>query len=126
VVLWRFIAHLDNGKSYVSDGYFLIETSYFIGEELPDKIIPATAVERLLQWPTTHAFGIDDLESAEKSTLYWAPRKLLLNGAYIDYAKDTPLKAELRFEAGDAIDPVLICDGSQVIGAVMPVKLHGA
>ena len=120
-VQWRMHCDLDDGRRLISDGSLLIEASYFPSVSVPEKSVPSTAPQRLLQSSTDHEFGLGDLQK-NAAGRYVAPGPIQLNQKYIDLLRASSLKATLRFRAKGANDPVLILDGQKVVGVVMPIK----
>jgi hypothetical protein len=122
VVQWRAHCDLDDGRRLLTDGSLLLESRYVPNVPVPEKTVPAEGAQRLLQSETDHEFGLADLDRKAAGGHYVAPRGIHLNRKYVDLLRGSPLKATVRFRAKGANDPVLILDGKDVVGVMMPMK----
>src|SRR4051812_8830235 len=57
-VQWRFHSVLDDGRRFVSDGSFLLESRYLPDVTVPEKSVAPQGVQRLLQSATDQEFGL--------------------------------------------------------------------
>ena len=100
----------------------MLESSYIAASNVPTRTLSAQTVESLLARKTTYEFGFNDLKSTGAAGNYQAPQNILLNKRYISYFKSLPASPRLRFRAEGPLDPVLIADGTKIIGIVMPME----
>lgn len=118
-IIWNAQSKLADGRQLLTDGSLILDSRYISDAPLPKKAIPSQNVQRLLQSDTDHEFDLDDLEKGAGGH-YVAPRSVKLNNKYIDFLRRA--KASIRFRAKGPMDPILILDGEDVVGVVMPVK----
>jgi len=121
-VVWNAVSKFDDGRQFLTDGSFLLDSRYAPAEDIPKKNIPPQSVQRLLDSKTDHDFGFADLGKTPTDH-YLAPGPIQLNRIYVDYLRKTSLSGTLRFKAGGQYNPVLILDGDKVVGVVMPMKM---
>lgn len=120
-ISWLAIVHLPDGRRFVTDACLLLDMEYVIAGPIPIETAPAQKVEHLLGWNTTHEFDLAELRTTGPSGHYWAPRRILLNRKYVEYLRRISVREHLYFRASVPYDPVLIFDGNNIIGALMPM-----
>jgi hypothetical protein len=88
---------------------------------IPDKKIPTQSAERLLRSETNREVGLGDLAPAESGERYVAEGLVHLSSRYIDLLRNAPGNASVRLRFRGPTDPVVITDGKESVGVVMPV-----
>jgi hypothetical protein len=122
-VQWRFYSDFADGRRFLTDGSLVLDAHYIPGEPVPQRSLPPESVQRLLRADTDHEFGLSDLLSTGgPNDHYRGPGPVVLNRKYVDLLRGLTFKDALRFRAKGGGDRVLLVDGGQVIGVVMPVK----
>ena len=121
-IAWTIVSQLADGRKFFSDNCIMLESSYIAAGGVPTRTISAQTVESLLARKTTHEFGFNDLKSTGVAGNYQAPQNILLNKRYISYLKSLPTSSRFRFRAEGPLDPVLVADGTKIIGIVMPME----
>src|SRR4051812_14436298 len=121
-VQWRFHSVLEDGRRVISDGGFLLGARYVPDVPVPEKGVAPQGVQRLLQSATERGFGMSDLERKAGGGNFVAPGGVELNRRYVECLRGSRLQETVRFRAKGANDPVLILDGTKVVGVMMPIK----
>lgn len=119
---WSHIVHMKDQRIFVTDGSLLIDASYASVSETPLKTTPESTVLSLLSSATQHEFRFDMLESLENAR-FRLPNGAVLKGLYVSFLSQISLRNEdLSLRAGGPANVVVLMDGRQVIGALMPMR----
>lgn len=120
---WVATCTLPDGTRFAADGYIILDTTFLKPNvSLPEKTLPAETFLRVLDWPAEHFFGIESLTKEQSGKYYFGPRDLLVNGKYVDFLLTLKFNFRLYFRANKPNDPIVLFDGNQRIGALMPMK----
>lgn len=118
---WQVMSRLPDGRVFVSDRSLLLDKDYAQPKKLPNETVPAETVEKLLTWPTRNTFTFEHL-SRDSNGNYRGLHNIIINGKYVDFLTSIEGYERLHFYANEALDPVLIVDGGNIVGVVMPMK----
>jgi hypothetical protein len=122
-VEWRFNSDFPDGRRFISDGGLVIDSRYVAGITIPEKSLPPDNVKRLLDSKTDREFKLSDVNPMTGGEHYLAPGPIQLNRKYVDILRASPKSGSLSFRSKGSTDPVLIMDGNEAVGVVMPMKM---
>ena len=117
------VVHLRDGRTFVSDGRFLLDAALAKPAATPSKILgEATAkiVDGYLTAPLTDEFSVSQLATRDGN--YVAPSGVLLNAAYIDYLRQNLPASRLRLRMKSGLEPVVILLDGKSVGLLMPMR----
>jgi formylglycine-generating enzyme required for sulfatase activity len=119
---WTHSISLPDGRIFVTDQSLIIESSYVSVPKAPEGSAPANSIVTLLAAPTQSRFGLDSLEM-KGSEQFRLPNGCLLKGVYVSVLSAlTPSSGEVFLNTNGPLDVIVISDGSDIIGALMPIK----
>jgi hypothetical protein len=119
---WTHSVSLPDGRIFVTDQSLIIESSYVSVPVAPEGSAPANSIVTLLAAPTQSRFGLDSLEM-KGSEQFRLPNGCLLKGVYVSVLSAlTPSSGEVFLNTNGPLDVIVISDGNDIIGALMPIK----
>jgi len=122
-ISWQYRANFPDGRKFITDKNLILDMAYLSLDKEPQQIISHQQIERLFTWETTIDFGLNDLTLTASSGNFWAPNNILLSKKYLQILQTLTPNESIRFYGSQPHSPVLIFDGDQIIGALMPMKL---
>jgi hypothetical protein len=89
---------------------------------LPDRVFPASVLERQLSAQLPDEFRMSQLSPSPDGRTYRAPSGVALNQTYIDFLRRTLPQAQVRLRMSRGLEPVIILLDSKPVGVFMPMK----
>jgi hypothetical protein len=121
---WKRLVRLTDGRTFVTDGSFTIDTAIAKPSEPPKNVLAAASaklVEGYLAALLPDEFALDELKSGRPGT-YESPSGVTLNAVYVDYLRRVLPPSTLRFRMKGDLEPVVVLSSGTAVGLVMPMK----
>ena len=120
---WISTCTFPDRTRFVTDGNFIIDTSYLSSTELlPGENIPIDVFNNILNYPFNYSFELIDLRKESDCDVILAPNNIGFNENYIDILSTLNYTNKLVFHSNLPYDPIILFDGDKKIGALMGMK----
>jgi hypothetical protein len=120
--VWQAVVPMHDGRTFVTDGGLAIDAAFAKPASLPERQVPAKAVEDLLGATHKDECGFNDLVAAGSGKTYTTPSGIALNATYVKFLRRILSSATVRFRMSGNMQPVVIVAGGKAVGVLMPVK----
>src|SRR6476659_1979666 len=107
---WQGIVHLNDGRTFVTDGGLAIDAAIARPAQLPERELGAGVLERYLSAAHRDECRFSDLTAAATGRTYTTPSGIALNGTYIDYLRRTLPTRSVRLRMTAPMQPVVVVD----------------
>ena len=120
--IWQGTLHADDGRTFVTDGGFVIDAALARPAKLPERTIPPKVLQDYLSTPHKDEFGFSDLVAAASGKTYSAPNGIALSSTYVNFLRRVLSGTSVRFRMSGGLQPIVVFADAVAVAVLMPVK----
>jgi hypothetical protein len=118
---WQARIRMDDGRTFVTDGGFVIDAGLARPATLPEREIPGKVMLDYFKAPYTDECSLSDLRAASER-YFVTPSGIALSSTYVNYLRRTLPSRLTRLRMTLPGQPLLIVVDGKPVGVLMPVK----
>jgi hypothetical protein len=119
--IWQGLILLDDGRTFVTDGAFVIDAALAKPAKLPERKIPGKVLLGYFSETYTDECGLTDLRRTS-DRLYTTPSGIALNSTYVNYLRRTLPSRSTSLRMSAPGRPLLIVVNGKPVGVLMPMS----
>ena len=119
---WQGIAHLSDGRTFVTDGGLAIDAAIAKPPKPPTRELASRVLETYLNAAHKEECRFSDLTAAATGRTFTTPGGIALNATYINYLRRTLPTRSVRFRMTAPMQPVVVATDGKAVAVLMPVR----